>query len=110
MLRKLMFGGVAAMAVLAAVNAPAEAGGYPGGGHHHGGGGYYRGGGYGHHHHNHIGVGVYPGYRPVVPYYAPAPVYAYPPPPVYYNGYAPTYVPPAGIGFQNKNFSLWLGQ
>lgn len=72
-----------------------------------------------HHHHHHHGGSVgygYPGaYRPR--YYAPPvvvrprPVYVAPDP--CYTGYGnPGYggYGPSGIGFSNRNFSVWLGR
>lgn len=82
----------------------------------HYGGGCHRGGGYPA---GHVYGGVGLGYpRPVYypsPYVVPQPVYPAPylgaPYGGYGYGYAPVpYGPAAGVGFSNRNFSLWLGR
>ncbi len=98
----------AAVGMIVATNGIAQAGhGHHGHGHGHG---YHR---HGHgHHHGHYG----PRFGLVI---APPPVVAFPamyPHPAYgYPAYvpAPVYVPPPapiGLGFQTRNFSLFLGQ
>jgi hypothetical protein len=78
-----------------------------------------------HHHHGGARLSIYGGnpygyYAPrpylpppvVVPVYPPVAPAPYVPAPVYGPAYGPVYGPAygGGVGFSNRNFSLWLGR
>lgn len=107
MLKKALLCGAAIVTLLAVSSTKAEAHGPM-----HRQGGFYGGQRHGVHFGGHRHMA--PVYRPV-PVYRPAPIYhpvpVYGPAPVVMPGYPVyPYGPASGIGFQNRNFSIWLGR